>query len=234
LGWRLSSSSKGLRAIRSALTAPNATLRRRAREWAAIRDVDARSVYVERLRAAPSDALALVGLAEVGDRADRDVLVHALGDSRLGVRAAVLKAVARFDMAAAKSAAMDELAAGRSGPVGRAAAGVLSGVALGEADLNRLEEIAVDDRRPAGQRRRALALLRPARWRHLAVVMEARPGADLSLLHALDQELRVWINTSGHVSRGPDAGLRSRLHALLPTLDSAYRREIDFVLRTST
>jgi hypothetical protein len=220
-------------AIASALTAPNATLRRRARDWAAIRDVDARGVYLDRLQRDPSDALGLIALAEIGDRADHDALLRALDDPRSRVRAAALKAVARFNLPAAQAAAMNDLAAGRSGRVGRAAATVLRVASLGDADLSRLEQVALDAGRAPGQRLRALALLRPARWRHLVAVMEGRRTAPPPLLRVLDQELREWIAKSSHISRGPDAGLRPTVEALLPTLDEASRRSIEFVLRTA-
>jgi HEAT repeat protein len=223
----------GAPAIASALAAPNATLRRRARDWAAIRDVDPRVVHLDRLQRDPSDALGLVALAEIGDSADHDGLLRALDDPRSRVRAAALKAVARFDLPAAQAAAMDDLAEGRSGRVGRAAMVVLRAASLGDADLGRLERIARDADRPAGHRLRALALLRPARWRHLVAVMEGRRTAAPPLLRVLDDELREWIAKSSHISHGPDAGLRATLDALAPTVDEASRRSMQFVLRTA-
>jgi HEAT repeat protein len=223
----------GAPAITSALTAPNATLRRRARHWAAIRDVDARAVYLGRLRRDPFDALGLIALAEIGDPADHAVLLRALAEPRSRVRAAALKAVARFDMPAAQAAAMDDLAAGRSGRVGRAGVVVLRAASLADADLSRLEHVALDADRPAGQRLRALVLLRPARWRHLVTVLQARRTAEPPLLRVLDEELRAWIAKSSRISRGPDAGLRAIVGPLLNTLDEAPRRSIEFVLRTA-
>ncbi len=100
-------------------------------------------------------------------------------------------------------------------------------------DLSRLEQVALDTERPAGQRLRALALLRPAPWRHLVAVLQARGTADPPLLRALDEELRIWIAKSSHISRSPDVALRSTVDALLPTADEAAQRAISFVFRTA-
>ena len=48
----------GADAIRPALVARTAALRRAARDWASIREVDARAVYIERVAARPDDAVA--------------------------------------------------------------------------------------------------------------------------------------------------------------------------------
>lgn len=220
-------------AIRAALTSPNATLRRRAREWAAIRGVDARSVYLDLLHRDPADALALIALAEIGDSADEWLLPEALDDDRARVRAAALKAVARLNAAAAREAAVEELVTGRSGRGMRAAAFVLRAASLSEHDLQRLEDVGLDAQRPAGQRLRALALLRPSRWRHLAAVLQARRTAPPPLRDVLDEELRMWTAKSSHIARGPDECRRETIVALLPDLDPAARRTIDFVLRTT-
>jgi hypothetical protein len=224
----------GAPVIPAALIAPSASLRRRARGWAAVRGLDARAVYLARLRHDPADALALVALAEIGHAADDAVVVGALEDPRSAVRVAALKAVARRDPAAAKAAALAELDGGREGRVvGRAAALVLRAAALRDDDLARLEAIALDAGRPAGARLRALALLRPARWRHLAAALQARAVAEEPLRGVLDDELRTWIADSSRVARGPDAPRREAIEALLPGLDETPRRSIAFVLRTA-
>jgi hypothetical protein len=223
----------GAPAIRAALTARSATLRRRARDWARVRGVDARAVYRTRLDRDPADMLALVGLAEIGHRADITVLLDALADPRARVRAAALKAVAALDEPAAREAAMDELVAGRSGRAGRAAAAVLRDAALRNRDLARLESVVRDVDRPAGQRMRALVLLRPARWRHLAALLGMRRAADPSLDDALDAEIRTWLATSARISRAPDEHSRDAIDAALPDLEPALRQRIAFVLRTA-
>jgi hypothetical protein len=149
------------------------------------------------------------------------------------VRAAALKAVSRLDPPAAKAAALGELVAGSSGRVGRAASVVLRAATLGDADFSVLERIARETESPVGQRLRALALLRRARWRHLVVVMQTRRTAQPPLLDVLDQELRAWIAASATVSRGPLEEHRRLVEQMLPELDESRRRSIEFVLRTA-
>jgi hypothetical protein len=62
-------------------------------------------------------------------------------------------------------------------------------------------------------------------------VLQARRTAEPPLLRVLDEELRAWIAKSSHSSRGPDVELRATVDALVPTLEAASRRSIDFVLR---
>ena len=74
--------------VLAALAGRSPALRRAARGWAAIRGVDARGVYLERLAGDPADAIALLALAEVGDPRDEKLFHRMLADQRIRVRAA--------------------------------------------------------------------------------------------------------------------------------------------------
>ena len=221
----------GEAAIRSALTATSVTLRRRARDWASVRGVDARAVYIARLGRDPADSLALTALAEIGDARDEDVLLDALRDQRGPVRAAALRAVARLNPSAAKEAALDEIVAGTSGRAGRAAATALRGLVLADGDLRRIEGVALDPARPDGHRVRALALLRSARWRHLSALLQVVATASPPLHHRLQHELGLWVRHHRHLSRAPAEPQRAIITSLLGHLDPAHRRSLEFILR---
>jgi hypothetical protein len=69
---------------------------------------------------------------------------------------------------------------------------------------------------------------------HLAVVLECHEqAADDEVRRRLRSEINAWSGTA-HVSSAPDEELRRRIEQLLPSIDSKKRREIEFVLRTST
>jgi hypothetical protein len=175
--------------------------------------------------------MARIALAEIGDPADREILVWALQDPRSRVRAAALRAVAALDPAAGRAAALSELSAGRAGRVGRAAATVLRAASLGDAELSVLEAITADARRPAGPRLRALSLLRRARWRHLAALLRLR--AEQQATPQLDDELDRWLAASATLGRAPDDRSRATIEALRDGLDAPRRQALDFVLHTA-
>lgn len=218
-----------------ALLASNAGLRRRARDWATLRSIDARAVYLAELREDPDDARALVALAEIGDKRDRDVLRRAANDQRARVRAPALRALATLEPATARSAAFAELVAGRSGRVARAAAEVIraAGGLLSD-EVRTLEEIALDQDRSPGQRTRALALLRPARWAHLNAILRSREAAGAPFAKRLNQELDAWIRRSTYLARGPTPEQRDAILVRLAQLEAPRRDAIEFVLRTTT
>jgi hypothetical protein len=225
----------GAAPIIGALTARSAAVRRAARDWAAVRGVDARSVYLERLENDPLDATAVTSLAEMGDGQDADLFRRMLGDERARVRAAGLRALARVDRPAARRAAVDALRAGAAGRVTWAAADILRDHAPSGDEIQVLTRIALDPSRTPGQRLRVLSLLRRARWAHLAALLEVRNAArDEELRRRLDIEVDSWVASSRRIARPPDPDVRARVERLLPTLDAARQREIAFVLRTSS
>jgi hypothetical protein len=129
---------------------------------------------------------------------------------------------------------LEALRAGAGGRVTWAAADVLRGHVPSGDEIAVLTRIALDPARTPGQRSRVLSLLRPARWAHLAVLLEVRnASSDGRFRWRHDMDVRGWVASSRRISRAPDAVLRERIERLLPTLDPESRREIDFVLRTS-
>jgi len=122
----------GADAVLAARTARTAALRRAARDWAAIRGIDARSVYLARLRTSPDDAQALVALAEMSDLIDAELFRAMLNDPRARIRAAGLRSLARVDRAGGRSAAIKALDAGQTG---RVASGRRGGAARRRAEL---------------------------------------------------------------------------------------------------
>jgi hypothetical protein len=221
----------GAAAISRALTARGATLRRAARDWAAIRDVDARGVYLERVDRQPRDAIALTALCELADPRDADRFREALGDPRTRIRAGALRALGRVDRPAARAAAMRALESDASGRVQRTAADVLRDGGLSTDETRRLQRVALDGAVAPGLRFRALALLRPERWTQLAVLLERR--AEEPEHELLDDELRRWLHASVHMGRGPEPALRDRVTRLLPALDEQSRTRIEFIFRTT-
>ena len=219
----------GAAAILPALTGRSAGVRRAARDWAAIRDVDARAAYLER-----SDALGLMALAELGDERDAGRFRDMLGDERIRVRAAGLRAIARIDRPAARAAAVDALRAGASGRMLRAAADVLRAQPPSASEIEALVPVALDPERPLSQRLRALSLLRPSRWIHLATLLQARAEASIAARPHLDPEVDAWIRGSGRIGRGPSAEVRQQIEQRLPDLAAERRRRIEFVLRTAS
>ena len=219
-------------AILPALTARPAALRRAARDWAKVRGIDARAVYEARLASTPGDALALVALAEIGDPRDTGLFAQMLDDPRSRVRAAGLRALARVDRLAGRQAAIDAIAAGATGRPGRAAAEVLREGVPSSSEGVVFERLALDESRPVGERLRALSLLTPSRWLHLAVLLEAEESAAAPELRVtLRAEIAGW--SGARVRRAPTAPVRARIERLLPGLDPGRRRWIEFVLRTS-
>jgi hypothetical protein len=226
---------EGAPAIRRALTARSAAARRAAREWAAIHDVDARAVYGERVAQRPSDAIALIALAELADPRDAETFRRMLHDPRSRVRAAALRGLARVDDATGRAVAIEALERGVRGRVAWVAADVLRGASPSAPEADVLARVARDRTRGDGQRLRALTLLRPLRWLHLALVLEARQAAGApALRRRLDMEVETWLHLSGHLGRPPDRALRDRIEALMGTLDDRRRRRIEFILRTSS
>jgi hypothetical protein len=155
-----------------------------------------------------------------------------LTDSRGRVRAAGLKALARVHRQAGREAALSALDAGQGGRVAWAAAEVLRDGVPRECEADVLARVALDEARAPGQRFRAMALLRPVRWFHLAVVLEAHEQAGNDEFHArLRGERNTW--NGSRLTRAPDPEIRRRIERLLPTLDDHRRQWIEFVLRTS-
>lgn len=220
--------------ILEALTGPSPALRRAARDWASIRGVDARNVYLGRFARDPSDAIALVALAELGDQRDEELFRRMLGDERTRIRAAGLRGLARVDRPAGRRAALDALTSAVAGRITWTAANILrDGTPSGD-EITAISRIALDQTRTTSQRFRSLSLLRSARWPHLAVLLEVRKTAeDENVRRRLDTEIRSWVASSGRISRGPEPGLRERIERQLPAVSDGVRREIEFVLRTS-
>jgi hypothetical protein len=222
----------GTHAILPALTARTAALRRAARGWAAIRDIDARSVYLERVGDSPKDALALVALAEMSDPEDAELFGAMLRDPRARVRAAGVRALARVDRAAGRSAAIAVLEAGQAGRAAWAAAEVLRDGVPSPEEAEVLARVGLDQTRSAGQRFRALSLIRSIRWLHLAVLLEAHEQtADDDIRSRLRREINAW--NGSRATRSPDEAIRARIVRLLPVLDAEKRRWVEFILRTS-
>ncbi len=224
----------GVAPIERGLGAPSVAVRRAARAWAAIRGVDARAAALARLGECRSDRAALTALAELADVRDAGLFAEMLGDERMRVRAAGLRALARVDEAAARRAALDALRAGTPGRMSRAAADVLRGRPLGEPEKAVAAAIALDPARPARQRLRALNLLRTDRWMHLAVALEARATTDDPAVRAeLDHVVAGWASRTAAVGRAPTPDVRSRIDRHLDTLAPGDRATIAFVLRTA-
>jgi hypothetical protein len=223
----------GAEAIVPALTARTAALRRAARDWASVKDVEARAIYLERLAARRDDAIALVALAEIADARDRDRFLAMLDDPRTPVQAAGLRALARVDHPAGRRAAIEALDGGATGRVTWAAAQVLRDGSPTRAEQEVLARVALDLTRSAGQRFRALSMLRQARWLHLAVLLEAHAQEPQE-----DARRRLWGEIKGwsgaRVARAPSDELRARIERFLPAVDAGKRDWIEFVLRTSS
>jgi HEAT repeat protein len=224
----------GAQPIHTALTGRSPSLRRAARDWAAIRGVDARGVYLQRLADDHRDAIALTALAEMGDPQDVELFKQMLAGDRSRVRAAGLRALARVDRSAGRRTALTALQAGTNGRMTWTAADVLGDGRLSDTELRAIAGVATDSTRTPGQRFRALSLLRGSPWVHLAALLQARQDAgDENFHRRLDRELRVWISRSGKVSRGPHPDLRTQIEQLVSTIDAQARTEIAFVLRTT-
>lgn len=222
----------GAEAVVPALTARTAALRRAARDWASIKGVDARSIYLGRLEERPNDAVALIALAEMADAQDADLFVEMLDDPRSRVRAAGLRALARVDRPTGRRAAIEALETGAAGRVMWAAAQVLGDGVPSNAENAVLARVALDPSQSAGQRFRALSLLRPSRWLHLAVLLEAHEQEkDEGARRRLRAEIMGWSGT--RITRAPNPEIRARIDRLLPMVDAEKRRWIEFVLRTS-
>jgi hypothetical protein len=156
----------GTSPILEALTGPSPGLRRAARDWASIRGVDARNVYLERLARDPSDPIALVALTELGDQRDEDLFRSMLGDERTRIRAAGLRGLARVDRPAGRRAALDALTSAVAGRITWTAANILrDGTPSGD-EITAISRIALAGTRTTSQRFRSLSLLRSARWPH--------------------------------------------------------------------
>jgi hypothetical protein len=217
-----------------ALTARNAGLRRAARDWASIRDIDARGIYLQRLESDLGDGIALIALAELGDEDDGDLFLGMLQDRRCRIRAAGLRALAKVNRPIGRREALRVLSGPLDGRLTWTAINVLRGGTLSHEEINVISGIVLEAARPASQRLQALSILRPLRWEHLAVMLEAKNGAEGDdIAGRLDTEIESWIRLSGRTSRGPNPEQRSRIDGLLPTLSDKQRREIEFILRTS-
>lgn len=162
---------------------------------------------------------------------DVGIFRRMLMDPRARVRAAGLRSLARVDRSAGRSAAIEALDAGQAGGVAWAAAEVLRDGVPSTDETQVLARVALDASRSAGQRLSALALIRPARWLHLAVLLEAHAeAADADFRERRRSEINGW---SG--ARDARSGRRAALaiERLLPSVDMEKRRWIEFVLRTS-
>lgn len=220
--------------ILAALTGPSPALRWAARDWASIRGVDARDVYLGCLAHDASDVIALVALTELGDQRDEELFRRMLADERTRIRAAGLRGLARVDRPAGRRAALEALTSTATGRITWTAANILRDGTLSGEEISAISRIARDRTRTASQRFRCLSLLRPARWPHLAILLEARETADQeNERRRLDTEIRSWVSSSGRISRGPGPDLRERIERQLPAVNDGMRREIEFVLRTS-
>lgn len=221
-------------AIRPALIARTAPVRRAAQDWARLRGIDARAEYVERRALDPRDPVALLALADLAHKDDADLFGAMVGDDRARVAAAGLRALVRVDEPRGRAAAVDALRERRVGRVTWAAASVLRGATPSNAEAAALADVACDVSRSIGQRFRALSLLRPLRWRHLALVLEIRSNElDPSVRRRLDTELNAWLSLSGRIGRRPTGDDAERLPGLLAALDDRRRERIEFILRTS-
>lgn len=146
----------GTDAIVSALTARTAALRRAARDWASIKGVDARLIYLDRLKDQAQDAVALIALAEMADARDTDLFAGMLDDPRSRVRAAGLRALARVDRSTGRRAAIEVLDAGATGRVTWAAAQVLRVGVPSSAENVVLARVALDSSRAHRKNARGL------------------------------------------------------------------------------
>jgi hypothetical protein len=225
----------GTEPIEHALTARSPSLRRAARGRASICGVDARAFYGARLSIDSRDALALSALAEIADQRDKEWFIVAVSDARPRVRAAGLRALAKVDRSEGRRAALATLAEGATRRVTRAAADVMRSGSLGDGEGRALARAALDPQQTPAQRARLLAALRPARWLHLAALLQARvlPANEGDRVR-LDHELSAWARGSSRISRGPDSDTRDQIVALLPSVGDRTSRWIEFVLRTST
>jgi hypothetical protein len=220
-------------AVQAALVARSAGARRAARGWAAIRGIDARGLYLKRLEVNRRDAIALTGLSEIGSPDDASIFHEMLDDDRARVRAAGLRGLARIDEATARRIAVDALRSGVSGRMLWAAADILRRRSPSDREIDALVPVALDRQRSAGQRLRAISLLRPSRWVHLSTLLHARALAeDDALRLRLDHEVNAWLARSRHARRGPADGVRHEIERFLVTVDADRRRAIEFVLRT--
>ena len=224
----------GTPSILAGLAGRSAAVRRAARDWASIRGVDARGFYLRRLASDPNDAIALTGLAELGNEPDEELFRSMLEDPRTRIRAAGLRGLARVDGIAARRAALQALTGALTGRITRTAANILRDGTLTAEEITAISRIALDHTRAASQRFRSLSLLRAAPWPHLSVLLEARAMTkDGKARRQLDVELRYWLASSGRISRGPDPALRERIERQLPNIEDRARQRIEFVLRTS-
>ena len=225
----------GTQSIVNALISRSPTLRRAARDWARIRNVDARGTYLGLLAGDANHAVALVALADLGDRRDEKLMRTMLTDPRAGVRAAGLHGLSRIDRGAGRDAAITALVSGATGKVGRTAAHILRDGPPSSEEVLAITDVVLDQSRSPSLRLRCLSLLRPIRWVHLATMLEARDRTnDPSLLQRLDNEAERWLRDSSRVTRVPDSEVRARIRQLLPQVNPDLRQQIAFVLKTST
>jgi hypothetical protein len=143
-----------------------------------------------------------------------------------------LRALAGIDRPAARRRAVEAILACPVGRLARAAATVLRDGVPSADEARALAEVAACA--PPAGRFRALGLLRPLRWLHLALLLEwYEAPEDESLRRRLHAEIGTWTATSGRITRPPEPSVRARIERLLPLLDAQTRRSIEFVLRTS-
>jgi hypothetical protein len=222
---------EGDQPIIRALRSRSASLRRSAQGWAALRHLDAATEYRSDLEADPADETALIGLAEVAEQKDLDMLVGALRNTRARVCAAALKAVWELDPDRGEEAAMEQLEAGAAGRVSRTAAVLLRRRATTRSTTSRIEAVALDAHRPLDHRLRAASVLRRARWLHLAVLLrifESEPHDPRTR-----EEIRQWFVASANITRGPSASIRAVIDSAARALDDRSRAQLDFLFRTT-
>jgi hypothetical protein len=176
-----------------------------------------------------------VGLAEISNPEDRELFLRMLSSASVAVRAAGLRGLARIDRAAGRAAALSALDQGARGRVSVAAAAILRDGTSSHYEIDVLSRIALDPAADTHTRWRCTALLRPARWCHLGVLLKWRSTTtDHQLTDRIDQEIKTWVHYNRQNSKAPEPELRAAIIAGLPKINAQLRKEIEFALRTSS
>lgn len=114
----------------------------------------------------------------------------------------------------------------------KAAARVLADHAPTRDEAEIFEEVAASDR-PLSQRLRALRVLRPFRWIHLATLLECYASARPEEAGSFEKELDYWLTRRRGGAVAPPTPLKDRIVACLDGLPEERQSFIRFVLRTS-